>query len=92
MEFPQSTSQKKIFLFDSSGFEGFKEFVLQNDQKVLNKILYGIEKFNKKDNIITLINLKFSMQKYKKIENKTRLSETTIGLLHLMNENEKNMT
>ena len=92
MEFPQSTSQKKIFLFDSFGFEGFKEFVLQNDQKVLNKILYGIEKFNKKDNIITLINLKFSTQKYKKIENKTRLSETTIRLLHLMNENEKNMT
>ena len=40
--------KKEIFLFDSFGFEGFKEFILQDDQKVLSKILYGIEKFNKK--------------------------------------------
>ena len=34
-----------------------KEIFLQNDKKVLKKILYGIEKFNKKDNKITLITL-----------------------------------
>ena len=60
--------KKEIFLFDSFGFEGFKEFVLQNDQKVLNKLLCGIEKFNKRDNKITRITLKFS------IKNKNRLS------------------
>ena len=53
--------KKEIFLFDSFGFKCFKEFVLQNDQKVLNKILYDFEKFNKKDNEITLITLKFSI-------------------------------
>ena len=81
--------KKEIFLFDSFGFEGFKEFILQNDQKVHNKILYGIGKFNKKDNKITLIALKFSMQEYEKIKHKNRLSETTIDLLHLKNEYEK---
>ena len=71
MAFPK----KEIFLFNSFGFEGFMEFILQDDQNVVNKILHGIEKFNKKDN---------------KIKNMNRLSETTIDLLHLMNEYGKN--
>ena len=32
--------KKEISLFNSFGFEDFKEFVLQNDQKVLKKTLY----------------------------------------------------
>ena len=80
----------EIFLFDSFGLESFKEFILQDDQKVLNKILYGIEKFNKKDNKITLITLRFSMKEYEKIKNMNRLGQTTIDLLHLMNEYGRN--
>ena len=53
--------KKKKFLFDSFGFEGFKEFVLNDDKNILNKILYGLEKFQKKDSKITIISLKFSM-------------------------------
>ena len=30
------------------GFDGFKEFLLEDDKKALNKILYGIKKFEKK--------------------------------------------
>ena len=79
--------QKKTFLFDSFGFEGFKEFILKDDQKILNKILHGIEKFNKRDNKITLIiTRKFFMQEHEKIKNMNGLSETAIDLLHLMNE------
>ena len=37
--------KKEIFLFDSFGFEGFKEFIIDNDRNILNKILFGIEKF-----------------------------------------------
>ena len=81
--------KKEIFLFNNFGFKGFKEFVFQNDLKVLNKILYGIAKFNKKDNKITLITLKFSMPEYENTKNKNRLRETTIDLLHLMNEYRK---
>ena len=36
--------KKEVFLFNSFGFQGFKEFILQDDQKILNKVLYGIEK------------------------------------------------
>ena len=48
--------------------------------------LYGIEKFNKRDNKITLITLKFSMQKYEKKNNMNRINETTTDLLYLMNK------
>ena len=58
--------KKDIFLYDSFDFEGFKEFILNNDRNILNKILCGIEKFDKKDNRITLITLKFSMLEYEK--------------------------
>ena len=37
--------RKEIFLFDSFGFEGFKEFMINDDRKTLNKILFGIRKF-----------------------------------------------
>ena len=40
--------RKEIFLFDSFSFEGLKKFVIDNDKNVLNKILFGIDKFEKK--------------------------------------------
>ena len=84
--------KKEIFLFYSFGFEAFKEFILKVDQEVLNKILYGTEKFSKRDNKITLITLKFSIHKHGKIKNMNRLNETAIDLLHLMNEYGKKNT
>ena len=41
-------------MFDSFSFAGFKEFVIQDDQKIINNIFYGVEKFDKKENKITL--------------------------------------
>ena len=40
--------RKEISLFDSFGFEGFKEFIINDDRKALNKILFGIKKNKKK--------------------------------------------
>ena len=60
--------RKEIFLFDSFGFEGFKEFIIDNDRNILNKILFGIEKFLKKHKKLTLITLKFSMIEYEKMD------------------------
>ena len=78
--------RKEIFLFDSFGFEGFKEFIIDEDRKALNKILFRIEKFKKKDNKVALVTLKFSMRQYEKIRNGHRLTTTTQYLLHLMYE------
>ena len=78
--------RKEIFLFDSFGFEGFKEFIINHNRKTLHKILFGIEKLKKKDNNVTLVTLKFSMGEYEKIRNGHRLTTTTQDLLHLMYE------
>ena len=59
---------------------------MQDDKKILNKILFGIEKLKRKDNKITLITLKFSMKEYEKIKNDSRLSPTAIDWLHLIRE------
>ena len=49
--------KKEIFMFDSFGFKDFKEFVIQDDQKIINKIFYDAEKFDKKHNKTTLATL-----------------------------------
>ena len=32
-------------MFETFGFKGFKELIIQSDQKIINKIFYGVEKF-----------------------------------------------
>ena len=71
-------------MFDSFGFKGFKEFVIQDDQKIINNIFYGAEKFDGKDNKITLVTLRFP--EYRKLKNFDKLSKTTVDLLYLINE------
>ena len=78
--------KKEIFLFDSFGFEGFKKFIIDNDRKVLNKVLFGLNKFQKSDHKITLISIKFSMSEYERIKDTKQLKTTTQDLLHLMYE------
>ena len=78
--------RKEIFLFHSFDFEGFKKFVIDNDKNVLNKTLFGIKKFQRKDRKITLISIKFLMKQYEKIKNEHHLRPTTQDLLHLMYE------
>ena len=76
----------EIFIFDSFVFKGFKEFVIQDDQKIINKIFYGVENFEKKDNKITLVTLRFSIREYKNLQNFDKLGKTTVDLLHLISE------
>ena len=73
-------------MFDSFGFKGFREFIIQDDQKIINTIFYGVEKLDKKYRKITLLTLRFSVPEYKKLKNFDELSETTVDLLHLINE------
>ena len=39
--------KKKYFYLIVLGFEGFKEFILDYDRNIVNKILYGTEKIDK---------------------------------------------
>ena len=38
--------KREFFLFDGFGFKDFKEFIIQDDKKITNKIFYNVEKFN----------------------------------------------
>ena len=50
-----------IFFFDSYGIEGLKHFIIQDDRKIVNKILAGIEKIDRADDKITLCKIKFNL-------------------------------
>ena len=50
-----------LFFFDSFGADGLKSFIIQDDQKVIEKILLGTEQLTGTDNKITLANIKFSL-------------------------------
>ena len=89
MESFRYSSQKQLFLIDSLGFTGFKEFIIDNDLNIIDKLLYNVNKFNKNDEKINLINLKDSEYKYDRIKIKSVLSklvDTAKDLFHLLSE------
>ena len=40
----------------------------QDDQKIINRVFYGAEKFDKKGNKMTLVTVRFSILEYNKIQ------------------------
>ena len=89
MEFFRYSSKKSLFLFDSLGFTGFKEFIVDNDLNIFDKLLYNVNKFNKNDEKINLVNLKFSEYEYDRIKRKIVFSKVTDAakdLFHLLSK------
>ena len=72
-------------MFDSFGFSRLNEFIIQDDKKIINTLLYDLKKFNKSDNKITITSVKFSMPEYKK-KTSNALSNTAVDLFHALNE------
>ena len=52
--FLEKSSKEQIFLFDSYGFVGLKEFIIDNDRQMIDEFFYGLEKINKNDKKINL--------------------------------------
>lgn len=52
----------EIFFFDWFGLDGLKNFVIQDDQKIVQK--KGIEKMTKTDNKLTLVKINFSLKAF----------------------------
>ena len=61
------SSKQQTFLFDSFGFVGLKEFIIDNDKQIIDQFFYGLEKINKKDKIINLTYVHFDNESYKKV-------------------------
>ena len=63
-----------IFFFDSYGIEGLKHFIIQDDKKIVDKILVGIDKIDRSDNKITLCKIKFNLGACKQLSEDEILS------------------
>ena len=79
---------KHLMLFDSEGFLGFRLFILDSDNKVLDKILYDIKRYHKPDHRIRLVEVTFSVKEYRRLkpEEINQLSTVAQDLFHLMSE------
>ena len=89
MEYIKYWSKKKhLFLFDSEGFEGFKYFILTDDSDIVDKILYNVNNFGKKDKKITCNTLTLFVANYRNLKDSEikRLSQTAQDLFHLFSE------
>ena len=67
-----------IFFFDLFGLDSLRQFIIQDDKKVIEKILFGTEQMTRTDNKITLVNIKFNLNTCKSLSKKVldTLSDT----------------
>ena len=75
-----------IFFFDSFGLDGLKHFIIQDDKKIIDKILIGIEQMNRTDQKITLCKIKFNLGACKELskEEIDSLSDTARDFFHFI--------
>ena len=59
-----------MFFFDSFGLEGLKHFIIQDNQRIIEKILFGTEKMTRMDNKITLCKIQFNLNDCKNLSEK----------------------
>ena len=75
-----------IFFFDSFGLDGLKHFVIQDDRKVIEKVLFGAEKMTRSDKKTTLCNICFNLNACKNLSNEEldALSDTATNFFHFI--------
>ena len=79
------STKDQIFLFDSFGFIGLKEFIVDDDKQIIDEFFYGLEKINKKDKIINLTYVRFDTASYEKVKKET-LTPTARDFFHSLNK------
>ena len=79
-------NQKHIFFFDRFGVDGLKSFIIQDDKKVIEKILFETEQLTRTDNKITLVNIKFNLKACKNLSKREldNLSDTARDFFHFV--------
>ena len=79
--------KNSLLLFDSLGLEGFKLFVVNNQEETINQLLYNFSKCKLKLNHkLFLCSMKFCVEAWEKMQQKTKnqLTDTAQNLLHLL--------
>ena len=75
-----------IFFFDSFVLDGLKHFIVQEDHKIVEKLLFGTEKMTKTDNEITLCKIQFNLNACKNLSKVEldSLSDTATNVFHFI--------
>ena len=75
-----------IFFFDLFVLDGLKAFIIQDDKRVIEKILFGTEQMTRTDNKITLANIRFNLNACKNLSKKEldALSDTASNFFHFI--------
>ena len=79
--------KNNLFLFDSLGLDGFKMFVVNNQETAINELLYNFKRCeSQSNNKLILCSMKFCVKKWRKMSQKTKsqLTETAQNLFHLL--------
>ena len=70
-------TKNELLILDSKGFEGFKFFILSNNEALIDKLMYDVNKFNRKDNKINLVTVQFLLPACKKLKERELKKLTT---------------
>ena len=88
MDIQKKKKKKKLLLFDSLGLGGFKFFIVDNYENIIDELLYNSKKFkislvNQK---LTLCTMKFSINVWGKLPHtkKEQLTDTAQNFFHLL--------
>ena len=75
-----------LLFFYSFGIDELKSFFIQDDKKVVEKILFGTEQMIRTDNNITLVNIKIYLNACKSLSKKEldNLSNTARGFFYFI--------
>ena len=78
--------EKYFLLFGSFGIKGLNNFIVQNDQKILSKILKGLDNLKENKEEVNLVTINFVKNSYSKLSEgeKAVLSETCTDFLHFL--------
>ena len=81
--------KNNLFLFDSFGVEGFKLFIVDNDQKIISELLYNFKKCKSKSTQkLQLCIMNFCVETWQKMSQKTKdqLTDTVQNFFHLLEQ------
>ena len=80
--------KKNLLLFDSHGITGFKYFIVDNDEKIIDELLYDYKKCKSNNPIfeIKLCSMTFDLNVWEKMpkQKKAQLNETATYFFHLL--------
>ena len=83
VEFYGYSPKKNLMLFDSLGLDGFNFFIVDNDEKIIDQLLFNFKKrkISLTDQTLTLCGMKFSVDSWKNMTHTQKTGEIFFHLL-----------